>query len=168
MDAAKKKNNFFLKTWRSIGGGLNKSHPGHQKLSLRASLAPNLTQKVASQSMLGQRDKGLWSRPSVWTTHCSSCCLKMLKWSMGTNSEGPFLIPCEVNLFYKVLADMERKEVEPISCVVCLGMGRVARSIQPVVCAGVTWARVGGSMGFWLCQGCLRWISFNQTTILQS
>ncbi|XP_057514470.1 auxin-responsive protein SAUR32-like [Actinidia eriantha] len=34
----------------------------------------------------------------------------------GYNSEGPLLIPCDVDLFYKVLAEMESREVVVPSC----------------------------------------------------
>ncbi|GKG26020.1 small auxin-up RNA, partial [Tanacetum coccineum] len=32
----------------------------------------------------------------------------------GTHGNGPILLPCDVDLFYKVLAEMEAKDVQPL------------------------------------------------------
>ncbi|PWA51161.1 small auxin-up RNA [Artemisia annua] len=34
----------------------------------------------------------------------------------GYNSNGPICLPCDVDLFYKVLAEMEANEVQPLEC----------------------------------------------------
>ncbi|GFZ17347.1 hypothetical protein Acr_26g0006170 [Actinidia rufa] len=44
------------------------------------------------------------------------CLLEDAEREYGYNSEGPLLIPCDVDLFYKVLAEMESKEAVMPSC----------------------------------------------------
>ncbi|KVH98983.1 Auxin responsive SAUR protein [Cynara cardunculus var. scolymus] len=34
----------------------------------------------------------------------------------GYNTPGPILLPCDVDLFFKVVAEMEAKEMEPHGC----------------------------------------------------
>ncbi|XP_076925671.1 auxin-responsive protein SAUR15-like [Bidens hawaiensis] len=43
----------------------------------------------------------------------------------GYNTPGPILLPCEVDLFYKVVGEIEAKEVEPHGCGFRYGLFRM-------------------------------------------
>ncbi|KAK1435725.1 hypothetical protein QVD17_01492 [Tagetes erecta] len=64
--------------------------------------------------MLDRRNNGLLSRQSMLIIHCFKCMLLQdAQTKHGYNTPGPILLPCEVDLFYRVVAEMEAKDMEP-------------------------------------------------------
>ena len=116
MDAAKKKNNFLLKTWRSFGGGLNKSSSKPSKTLSKSKSCHQIDPEGCFSVYVGPERQRFVIKTKCLNHPLFKLLLEDAEMEYGYNCEGPLLIPCEVDLFYKVLAEMERKEIEPISC----------------------------------------------------
>ncbi|CAI9280590.1 unnamed protein product [Lactuca saligna] len=116
------KNNFLVKTWkrcRSFShvhsyrggvGGLPKSRSWNGKEMVKKKMAPEGFFPVC----VGPGKQ----RFAVKTKYASHPLFTMLledaEKEYGYNCDGPISLPCDVDLFYKVLAEMEAKDVQPL------------------------------------------------------
>ena len=116
MEAGKKRENFFLKTWQSIGGGLNKSPSKPSKTLSKSKSRHHNSPEGCFGVYVGQERQRFVIKTKCLNHPLFKLLLEDAEMEYGYNCEGPLLIPCEVDLFYKVLAEVERKEIEPISC----------------------------------------------------
>ncbi|KAI3499612.1 hypothetical protein L1887_35415 [Cichorium endivia] len=136
INGNKGKNNFLVKTWKrcrsfshihsSRGGvgGLPKSRSWSGKeMTKKKKMAPEGFFPVC----VGP-DK---QRFAVKTKYASHPLFKMLledaENEYGYNCDGPISLSCDVDLFYKVLAEMEGKDVQP------LGWGFAYGSCSPFI-----------------------------------
>ncbi|KAF5932680.1 hypothetical protein HYC85_028851 [Camellia sinensis] len=140
MESAKvqTKKNLFVKTWercRSIPVGREKKSPSKPSSIFSKSKSCHYTTTKSSSKDDNQRNtksrqvapEGCFSvyvgpekqRFVIKTKFANHPLFRMLledaEMEYGYNSEGPLLLPCEVDLFYKVLAEMDSKEIVP-SC----------------------------------------------------
>lgn len=130
MDAIKgkaKKGNLIIKTWercKSIGSGGRKSSPGRDRaLKLKSRSWPRIDTMPEKSEKLGKKGRvapeGCFSvyvgpqkqRFVVKTEYANHPLFKMLleeaESEFGYHSQGPLLLPCDVDVFYKVLMEMD-------------------------------------------------------------
>lgn len=115
----KKKKNFFIKAWekcRSIrGGGDHVKSPSYP--SGKFSKSKSCHVQVAPEGCFSVYVGPERQRFVIKTKFANHPLFKMVledaEMEYGFNCEGPLLLPCEVDLFYKVLAEMDCKETSP-------------------------------------------------------
>ncbi|CAK9181466.1 unnamed protein product [Ilex paraguariensis] len=123
MGKGEKKNNFFVKIWercRSLNGGHKTSSTLHSNLlSKRKSWHCKAKKKGQNIAPVGcftvyvgeERERFV-----IKIEYANHPLFKMLledaEMENGFNSEGPILLPCEVDFFYKVLAEMDSEEID--------------------------------------------------------
>lgn len=142
----KKKKNFIIKTWqrcRSIPVGVS-----NKTLTFSRSKSLNWISKLSNHNDFNGKCKtkcqvapdGCFAvyvgpekqRFAIKTEYANHPLFEMLledaEMEYGYNSEGPILLPCEVDLFYKILGEMEMsgEEIRP-RC----GFGYVGSSCSP-------------------------------------
>ncbi|KAE9604847.1 hypothetical protein Lal_00036709 [Lupinus albus] len=146
MKGAKEKKSLITKTWdrcKSIGGG-HKSNIGDDNHSLmttattwRSRSCPNIDAKLKEEKENSENKKGRvapegcfsvyvgpqMQRFVIKTEYANHPLFKMLleeaESEYGYNSQGPLALPCKVEIFYKVLAEMDEEgdnEETPQGC----------------------------------------------------
>lgn len=118
MECAKaKKKNLITKTWHRC-----RSFPGSRSKSLATLTSLPTSTKEKSKPKLKVAPQGCFpvyvgaekQRFVIKTTHANHPLFKTLledaEMEYGFIKDGPILLPCDVNLFYKVLAEMDEKE----------------------------------------------------------
>nr|GEW53725.1 small auxin-up RNA [Tanacetum cinerariifolium] len=122
MESAKDKKNFLMKTWKRCrsfsyshntkGGvsGLPKSKSWNGLEMKKKKMAPEGFFPV----YVGP-EKQRFAIKTKYVNHpLFSMLLEDAESEYGTHGNGPILLPCDVDLFYKVLAEMEAKDVQPV------------------------------------------------------
>jgi len=122
MDVVKDrvKNNLIFKAWqrcRSFHGGPRKSKPSANSLTKSKSwhlTSTNSKSRVAPEGCFSVYVGPDKQRFVIKTKYANHPLFKMLledaEVEYGYNSEGPILLPCDVHLFYSVLAEMDAKD----------------------------------------------------------
>ncbi|KAK1359577.1 auxin-responsive protein SAUR71-like [Heracleum sosnowskyi] len=117
VQGSNRKKNLITKTWqrcRPFPGSRGKSLATHTRLptSTKEKSKPKL--KVAPQGCFWVYVGAEKQRFVIKTTYANHPLFKMLledaEMEYGFISDGPILLPCDVNLFYKVLAEMDDQE----------------------------------------------------------
>lgn len=152
ISKGKAKKNLILKTWercRSIGSG-KKGPNGSPFGSLPKSKSWSYTsspystkedkRKIMKRRVVPEGCFTVYVGPEkqrfVIKTQCVNHPLfKMLleeaELEYGFNSEGPLALPCNVDLFYKVLSEMDSDEIRPNGCNFAKGHGSYRPLISP-------------------------------------
>ncbi|KAL8097842.1 auxin-induced protein X10A-like [Apium graveolens] len=117
VNGSNRKKNLITKTWERC-----RSFPGSRGKSLATLTSLPVSTKERSKPKLKVAPAGcFWvyvgaekQRFVMKTRYANHPLFKMLledaEMEYGFISDGPILLPCEVNLFYKVLAEMDNKE----------------------------------------------------------
>ncbi|KAL5543843.1 hypothetical protein UlMin_007627 [Ulmus minor] len=131
MDIVKEKwgkKNLISKAWgrcRSLGAVCSKSaSPKSTFRKLRRSFTARTSSKKRCQQVapegcfsvyVGQEKKRFVVRAEFANHPLFKLLLEDAEMEYGFHSEGPILLPCDVDLFYKVLAEMESDDDDDIS-----------------------------------------------------
>ncbi|CAK9181468.1 unnamed protein product [Ilex paraguariensis] len=100
-----KKKNFFVKIWehsRSLNGGPKTSSTLHSN---------PLSKSKSWHFYVGEETERFVIKIEYANHPLFKILLEDAEMEYGFNSEGPILLPCEVDLFYKVLAEMDNEEI---------------------------------------------------------
>ncbi|PWA90407.1 small auxin-up RNA [Artemisia annua] len=121
MESFKDKNNFLSKTWKRCrsfshshstkGGvsGLHKSKSWSGNEMMKKKMAPEGFFPV----YVGPEKQRFTIKTKYASHPLFSLLLEDAESEYGTHSDGPILLPCDVAMFYKVLAEMKAKDEQP-------------------------------------------------------